>query len=323
LEELDAVQASSSAPPVRDVDSESIHSNDIDKREFLGRGIALGQGTSRVAKRGSSTLGVSIGQVQDAAVWKCCEAEGLGTAALEVGVVQLDTSWFEAKAEFGFPGSRCLIGQQPGGAGALRCIVGFASDGLGVGETCQSGVRLGGDVRTRNGDDLVVGVVLAGRHGRCISTQAIELSSENYVLVRCLDDGVDGAVEAVEGQILPAVLPDEGVGRVAAIEASSDVDLSGVSVAVERVDGSSEAFERGNGAIDRVKQGNASGGLHLADAREVACKHDSFRAIDLQGAHGLDIGIGDVDRRKHAVGVAGEESAIAAGVLLTLALELV
>src|SRR5690242_8540178 len=119
LEKLDAIEASASSIVVGNVDPESVHANNVDKREFLSGSVTLRQRTPKVAKGLLPSLGVSVSQVQDATKWKCCEVECLGTTALEVGVVHLQTSGLEAKAKLGLPETICPVGQKPGRAGAL------------------------------------------------------------------------------------------------------------------------------------------------------------------------------------------------------------
>ena len=303
MEEFNAIQSSASSIVLGNIDPESVHTNNVDKSKVLGSGVALRQGASKVAKGLLSGLGVGVGQIQDASKRKGGKVESLGATALEVGVVQLHIGGFKTKAKLGLPETISAVGHEPGRVGALCCVVGLASNVLGVCEAVDTGAGLCRDACIGDGNHL--GVVLA-RHSRGIAAQAVKLASKYNVVVRGTGDGMNGAVEAVEREIFPAVLPDQGVCRVGTRKTTANIDASAFPVAVEGIHGSTKALECPYVAVCGIKQGNASRCGHVADACKVAGEDDSFSAIDGQSAHGLDVGIGNVDGSKDTIRVAGE-----------------
>ena len=65
----------------------------------------------------------------------------------------------------------------------------------------------------RYGDDLSV---ILCRHCSIAAAEPVKLSSEYDVVIWCLLDRMNCSVETLERQILPTILPDYGVARVAA-----------------------------------------------------------------------------------------------------------
>jgi hypothetical protein len=143
--------------------------------------VVLGEMAFRVAELMGTVL-VNIGQIEDTAARKVGHAEGLGSPAINLRVVEPDLSRSKAESEFGIPDGRGTVGTKPGVSGTIGGA-GFANEVLRVAEIGVARGCGGRDVGGIDRDDLLVWSLRGGR-----VSKAVELASENNLVVGRLDD---------------------------------------------------------------------------------------------------------------------------------------
>ena len=318
LKQLDPIETGTGSVPFQNVQTEGVHTDDVDEAEILKLDIwIIGQGTTGITGRVLTRGRIDVGEVHDAVDGESGETESLGTTSIVTGVPQSELGGSKAESKVGSPIAGDVVGEQPGvarsiGIGRLADDVAWIVEADGGG----GGGGAGGDTGGREVDDLLVRRGRTSAVGGTIA-EAGEGTAEENLTVGSLDDAEDGTVEASKGKVGPTAPtdPGDGVGGVAGLELAADVDGLGGLVTEQGGHLPGQAWQGGDAGGVRIEHGDAVG-LDATQTGEAAADDDAGQGAALhdEGAHGFNVGVGRGEGGKGPVEHGSQDGSTAVGV---------